>query len=332
MSVKIYYENDANLDVLKDKTIAVIGYGNQGRSQALNLRDSGLRVLVGHDPERASFARAQGEGFQVLAIAEAVKKADLLAMLLPDEVLVDVYNREVAPHLDARHTLLFSHGFNVHFNKIAIPGPVDAILLAPKAPGNAVRSEYERGFGVPCLFATLRDESSLSSKQYALAYAKALGCTRAGVLATSFREETETDLFGEQAVLCGGLCELVKSGFDTLVAAGYSQEMAYFECCHELKLITDLIHKGGLTFMRKGISNTAEYGDYHSGAKVIGPEVRRNMQRVLDDIRSGSFADKWHAESKEGFANFNNMRAHHSEHPMEAVGEFLRSHMQATGE
>lgn len=286
MAVTMYYEQDADFKALKDKTIAVIGYGSQGHAQAQNLRDSGLNVIIGLRQGR-SFQAAQNDGFEVLSVADAVKKADVVQILMPDETQAKVYNEEIAPNLKKGAALMFSHGFNIHFGQIVPTADTDVLLVAPKSPGHLVRRTYVEGFGVPGLIAVHQDASG-NAKEIGLAYAKGIGCTRAGVIETSFKEETETDLFGEQAVLCGGVSALIKAGFETLTEAGYAPEMAYFECLHELKLIVDLIYEGGLATMRDSISNTAEYGDYVTGPRIVTEETKKEMKKVLEDIQSGS--------------------------------------------
>ena len=323
--LKKYYEADADLSVLKGKRIAVIGYGSQGRGQSLNLKDSGLDVVIGLRPGK-SWDAAVKDGMKVMAVAEAVKKADIVQILLPDEHQAAVYKSEIMPHLSDKKCLMFSHGFNIHFGQIVPPPAVDVIMVAPKGPGFMVRRQYEEGKGVPALIAVHQDHTG-KAHQIALAYAKGIGATRAVVLETSFREETETDLFGEQAVLCGGCTSLVKAGFETLVDAGYEPEMAYLEILHELKLIVDLIYEGGLTNMRKYISNTAQYGDLTRGPRVIGPESYEAMQEILEEIQSGKFAREWMLENMVNRPVFNALTKADEEHLIEEVGKEVRGMM-----
>ncbi len=294
----VFYCGDADLGHLKGKTVSVVGYGSQGHAQAQNLRDSGVHVVIGLRKGR-SWEQAEQDGFEVLPVDEAVKQADVVQLLMPDEVQAQVYKNQVAPHLKPGSALFFSHGFNIHFGQIDPPEDVDVVLIAPKGPGHLVRRVYIEGFGVPALIAVHQDASGKASK-LGLAYAKGIGATRAGVIETTFKEETETDLFGEQAVLCGGVSQLVKSGFETLTEAGYQPEIAYFECLHELKLIVDLMYEGGLSGMRYSISDTAEYGDYMSGERVVGKPSREAMKEVLKEIQDGTFAKKWIRENEEG--------------------------------
>lgn len=324
--VKVYYDQDANLDVLKGKKIAVMGYGSQGHAQAQNLKDSGLDVVVGLRKNSRNWAKAEADGLQVFTVAEAAAKADIIQILLPDETQAKVYNEEIAPHMTAGKALMFSHGFNIHFGQIVPPSDVDVFLVAPKSPGHMVRRMFQDGVGVPGLIAVHQDYSG-KAKEMGLAYAKGIGCTRAGVFETSFKEETETDLFGEQAVLCGGVSELIKAGFDTLVEAGYAPEMAYFECLHELKLIVDLINEGGLGFMRYSISNTAEYGDYMVGQRIINEDTRAEMKKVLSEIQNGQFAKNWMLENQVNRPEFNAIRRQEAAHPVEQVGAELRKMM-----
>ena len=323
--LKKYYEADADLSVLKGKRIAVIGYGSQGRGQSLNLKDSGLDVVIGLRPGK-SWDAAIKDGMKVMAVAEAVKKADIIQILLPDEHQAAVYKSEIMPNLSDKKCLMFSHGFNIHFGQIIPPQTVDVIMVAPKGPGFMVRRQYEEGKGVPALIAVQQDYTG-NAHQLALAYAKGIGATRAVVLETSFREETETDLFGEQAVLCGGCTSLVKAGFETLVDAGYEPEMAYLEVLHELKLIVDLIYEGGLTNMRKYISNTAQYGDLTRGPRVIGPESYEAMQEILEEIQSGKFAREWMLENMVNRPVFNALTKEDEEHLIEKVGKEVRGMM-----
>lgn len=325
MAVTTYYEQDADLSVLKGKTIAVIGYGSQGHAQAQNLRDSGLQVVIGLR-EGKSFQTAKNDGFEVLPVAEAVSRADVVQILMPDETQAAVYKNEIEPNLKNGAALMFSHGFNVHFGQIVAPKDADVLLVAPKSPGHMVRRTYEEGFGVPGLIAIEQDATG-NAKAIGLAYAKGIGCTRAGVIETSFREETETDLFGEQAVLCGGVSALIKAGFETLTEAGYAPEMAYFECLHELKLIVDLIYEGGLATMRDSISNTAEYGDYVTGPRIVTDETKKAMKAVLSDIQQGKFARDFILENQSGRAFLTATRRNEANHPVEVVGSQLREMM-----
>ncbi len=321
---RMYYDSDANLDVLANKTIAIIGYGSQGHAHALNLKDSGIKVVVGLYPGSKSTAKAQEAGLTVLSVADAAKAADLIMILLPDEVQKAVYQQEIEPFLTEGKILAFAHGFNIHFGQVVPPADVDVIMVAPKGPGHLVRRTYEQGEGVPCLFAVYQDATG-QARDRAMAYAKGIGGTRAGILETSFREETETDLFGEQAVLCGGLSALIKAGFETLVNAGYQPELAYFECLHEVKLIVDLVVEGGLAKMRDSISNTAEYGDYTRGPRVITDQTRAEMRKILSEIQSGQFAREFVLENQSGKAGFTAMRRQEAEHPIEEVGKDLRA-------
>ena len=323
--LKKYYEADADLSVLKGKRIAVIGYGSQGRGQSLNLRDSGLDVVIGLRPGK-SWDAATKDGMKVMKVADAVKKADIIQILLPDEHQAAVYRAEILPNLAKNKVLMFSHGFNIHFGQIVPPDNVDVVMVAPKGPGFMVRRQYEEGKGVPALIAVQQDYSGMAHK-IALAYAKGIGATRAVVLETSFREETETDLFGEQAVLCGGMTSLIKAGFETLVDAGYAPEMAYLEVLHETKLIVDLIYEGGLTNMRKYISNTAQYGDLTRGPRVIGEESYIAMEEILEEIQSGEFAKEWMLENMVNRPVFNALTKADEEHLIEEVGKEVRSLM-----
>ncbi len=324
--VTIFYERDAKPEVLKGKTIAVLGYGSQGHAQAQNLRDSGHKVIVGLDPNRQSAAQARADGMVVVAPDEAAKRADWIHVLTPDETQADLYEKAIKPYLHPGKVLGFSHGFSIHFKAIIPPPDVDVLMIAPKGPGHLVRRVYSEGRGVPSLIAVSQDASG-RAKELALAYAHGIGSTRAGVLETTFREETESDLFGEQSVLCGGLTSLIKKGFETLVEAGYAPEIAYFECLHEVKLIVDLIYEGGLARMRYSISNTAEYGDLTRGEQVVGDATRQAMKKTLADIQSGEFAREWIAENKAGCPNFNKLREKEKQHPIEIVGAQLRSMM-----
>ena len=322
----IFYERDANPSALKGKTIAVFGYGSQGHAQAQNLRDSGYKVIIGLDPGRSSAKQAQADGFTVLAPAEAAKRADYLQILTPDETQGDFYETAIKPGLTKGKVLGFSHGFSTHFKAIIPPTDVDVVMIAPKGPGHLVRRVYAEGGGVPALIAIHQDASG-HAHELALAYAYGIGATRAGVLQTTFKEETESDLFGEQTVLCGGLTSLMKKGFETLVEAGYQPEIAYFECIHEMKLIVDLIYEGGLGRMRYSISNTAEYGDLTRGPKVVGDETRAAMKKILADIQSGTFAREWINENKNGIKNFTALREAEKKHQVEEVGANLRGMM-----
>lgn len=323
---KVYYDQDANLELLKGKRIAVLGYGSQGHAQAQNLKDSGLDVVVGLRKDSASWSKAEAAGLTVTTVPEACNQANVIQVLLPDEIQGRIYTEEIAPYLTEGKTLMFSHGFNIHFNQINPPADVDVVMVAPKSPGHLVRRMYEEGNGVPCLVAVAQDYSG-RAKDLALAYAKGIGGTRAGVFETSFKEETETDLFGEQAVLCGGVSELIKAGFDTLVEAGYAPEMAYFECLHEMKLIVDLIYEGGLSRMRYSVSNTAEYGDYMIGPRIVNEETRKEMKKVLQEIQNGEFARNWMLENKVNTPHFKAIARREKEHPIEAVGAKLRQMM-----
>jgi len=330
-SVRVYYEADTERARLRDRVFAVIGYGSQGHAHAQNLRDSGARVIVGLRPGGASWKQATADGLDVRPVADAAKAGDVIMMLVPDQEQRAVYEAAVAPALGPGKTLMFAHGFNIHFGEIVPPAGVDVSMIAPKSPGHLVRSEYQAGRGVPGLVAIHQDASG-SALQNALAYATGIGCSRAGVIATTFAEETETDLFGEQAVLCGGVTALIQAGFETLTEAGYSPEMAYFECLHELKLIVDLIYRGGLGFMRHSISNTAEYGDLTRGGRVISPAVREEMKQLLADIRNGVFAKEWIAECRAGAPRFNELRKAAANSQIEQVGAKLRAMMPWTEE
>jgi ketol-acid reductoisomerase len=326
MAATIYYENDADLSHLKGKTVAILGYGSQGHAQAQNLRDSGIKVIIGQREGSPNYDLAVSHGFKPMSIAEACKAADVINVLLPDEVQADLYKSEIRPNLSPGNVLMCSHGFNIHFGQIEPPAGIDALLVAPKGPGHLVRSEFEKGGGVPCLIALSKGAAEIT-KKIGLAYAKGIGGTRGGVIETTFAEETETDLFGEQVVLCGGVSELVKAGFDTLVNAGYQPEMAYFECMHELKLIVDLLYQGGLSYMRYSISNTAEYGDYVTGPRIITEETKAEMKKVLTEIQNGTFARNWILENRGGAAFFKATRRREREHGVEKVGRGLRRMM-----
>ena len=323
MTATIYYDNDADLGLLKDKTIAILGYGSQGHAQAQNLKDSGCQVIVGQRPGSANYELAVSHGFDPLPLDEATRQGDLVNMLLPDEVQADLYISQVRDNLEPGNILMCSHGFNIHYGQVTPPADVDALLVAPKGPGHLVRSEYEKGGGVPALIA-MSEGASEETKQLGLAYAKGIGGTRGGVIETSFEEETETDLFGEQVVLCGGVSALVESAFDILVEAGYQPEMAYFECLHELKLIVDLFYEGGLSYMRYSVSNTAEFGDYSSGPRIVNDETRAEMKQILAEIQNGEFARKWILENKAGAPAFKARRRRGRDSQLEEVGRRLR--------
>ena len=323
---KIYYDNDANLEIIKDKKIAIIGYGIQGRGQSLNLRDSGLQVIVAEVEGTPNYAQAKQDGFNPVTASEAAAAADIIQILTQDHVQKKVYIDSIKKNLKKGMALVFSHGFNIRFKQIKPPKKVDVFMVAPKGPGALVRRMYEEGKGVPSLLAVFQDASG-KAKELGLAYAKGIGATRAGVIETTFDEETETDLFGEQAVLCGGATELVKAGFDTLVDAGYQPEIAYFECLHELKLITDLIYQYGIQGMRKRVSDTAEYGDMTRGKVVINEQTRKRMKKILKDVQSGKFAREWIKENEDGRHNFNDMKNKESGHKIEEVGKQLREMM-----
>ncbi len=326
MAATIYYDNDADLSLLKNKTIAILGYGSQGHAQAQNPKDSGCNVVIGQRPGSANYDLAVSHGFDPLPLEEATKRGDLVNILLPDEVQGDIYRNQIREHLSPGNILMCSHGFNVHFGQVEAPPGVDTLLVAPKGPGHLVRSEFEKGGGVPSLIA-LGPGASETTKKLGLAYAKGIGGTRGGVIETTIAEETETDLFGEQVVLCGGVSELVKAAFDTLVDAGYQPEMAYFECLHELKLIVDLFYQGGLNYMRYSVSNTAEYGDYTRGPRIITEETRVEMRKILAEIQNGEFARDWILENRAGAASFKAIRRRNRNHKIEEVGRQLRSLM-----
>ncbi len=323
----IYYDDDADLNLLKGKRIAVIGYGSQGHAHALNLHDSGLDVIVGLYEGSKSKEKAEAEGLTVMTVADAASAAEIIMILVHDTIQSDVYETEIKPHLEPGNTLMFAHGFNIHFKTIVPPAFVDVSMIAPKAPGHRMREVFTEGSGVPALLAVEQDASG-HAKEHALAYGKGVGATRAGVLETTFLEETETDLFGEQTVLCGGVSSLVKNGFETLVEAGYQPEVAYFETLHELKLIVDLMYQGGLNYMRYSVSDTAEFGDYTRGPRVISDDVRNEMRKVLAEIQDGTFAREWITESREGGDNFRAMRKRDHDHQVEKVGAELRSMMK----
>lgn len=324
---KMYYDSDCNLGLLKGKTVAVIGYGSQGHAHAQNLMDSGVNVVVGLSPNSERRQQVINDGLKVMDTAEAAKIANVIMILVPDQITADVYNDSIKSNLNEGDVLMFAHGFSIHFNQVVPPKFVDVIMVAPKGPGHTVRSQYKEGRGVPSLIAVYQNASG-KAKEYALAYAAGIGAGRAGILETTFREETESDLFGEQAVLCGGVTELMKAGFETLVEAGYQPEIAYFECIHEMKLIVDLINQGGYAFMRYSISDTAEYGDYMIGKRIITEETRKEMKKVLTEIQNGTFASKWISENRSsGKAEFLATRRRESEHQLEKVGAELRKMM-----
>jgi ketol-acid reductoisomerase len=324
--VKTYYEQDGDISLLKGKTVGIFGYGSQGHAHALNLRDSGVSVVIGLPESSKSRAKAEAAGLRVLANADAAKASDVMMILVPDHIQPDLYEKDLKPHLTAGKTLMFAHGFAIHFGFIQPPKDIDVSMIAPKAPGHRVREMFVDGMGVPALVAVHQDVSGKALKQ-ALGYGLGLGCLKAGIIETSFKEEAETDLFGEQAVLCGGLCELIRAGFDTLVTAGYAPEMAYFECLHEVKLIVDLIYEGGLSYMRYSISDTAEYGDYTRGPRIINDQTRAEMKKILSEIQSGQFARDWMNENKTGRKNFLAMREAQQNQLIEQVGGRLRSMM-----
>jgi ketol-acid reductoisomerase len=322
----VFYDDDADLGLLSDKTVAIIGFGSQGHAHALNLKDSGVNVVVGLRPDSKSVETAQAAGLEVVEVAEAASRGDLVMVLLPDEKHREVYEAEIRDGIAPGNLLLFGHGFSIHYGEVEAPAEVDVALVAPKGPGHLVRRQYVETRGVPGLVAIHQDATG-NAQPLALAYAKGIGCTRAGVFETSFREETETDLFGEQAVLCGGVSELVKAGFETLVDAGYNPQMAYFECLHELKLIVDLMYEKGLSGMRYSISNTAEYGDYTRGPRVVDAQSRAAMKEILTEIQDGTFAREWIAENRAGQENFSRMRATEADQPIEKTGKELRGMM-----
>jgi ketol-acid reductoisomerase len=324
--MKVYYEQDADLKVLQDKTIAIIGYGSQGHAHAQNLRDSGLNVIVGQRPGGPNWQLAREHGFEPVSASEAAVKADMIQILVQDQYQPKVFKEEVLPNLTAGKTLVFSHGFNIHFNQIVPPQDVDVVMVAPKGPGHLVRREYERGGGVPALVAVHQDFSGEALAR-ALAYAKGIGATRSGVIETTFAEETETDLFGEQAVLCGGVSALIRAGFETLVEAGYQPEVAFFECMHELKLIVDLLYEGGFKKMHYSISDTAEYGDYTRGSRVVDARVKQEMKKILGEIQDGTFAREWILENQAGAPRFQALRRKMNNHQIEEVGDKLREMM-----
>ena len=323
---KMFYEKDTNLGLLQGKKVAVIGFGSQGHAHALNLHESGVDVVVGLYEGSKSWDKVKEAGLEVATTAEAAKKADIIMILVPDEKQAKLYREEIEPYLEDGNALVFAHGFNIHFKQIVPPSNVDVFMIAPKGPGHMVRRTYTEGSGVPCLIAVEQDYSG-KAKDLALAYANGIGGARAGVLETTFKDETETDLFGEQAVLCGGVTALIKAGFETLVEAGYAPENAYFECMHEMKLIVDLMYQGGMAAMRYSISDTAEYGDYVTGSRIITDETKKEMKQVLTEIQDGTFAKKWLLENQVGRPTFNAMRRMEAEHPIEKVGKELREMM-----
>ncbi len=323
---KMFYEKDTNLGLLQGKKVAVIGFGSQGHAHALNLHESGVDVVVGLYEGSKSWDKVKEAGLEVATTAEAAKKADIIMILVPDEKQAKLYREEIAPYLEEGNALVFAHGFNIHFKQIVPPSNVDVFMIAPMGPGHMVRRTYTEGSGVPCLIAVEQDYSG-KAKDLALAYANGIGGARAGVLETTFKDETETDLFGEQAVLCGGVTALIKAGFETLVEAGYAPENAYFECMHEMKLIVDLMYQGGMAAMRYSISDTAEYGDYVTGSRIITDETKKEMKQVLTEIQDGTFAKKWLLENQVGRPTFNAMRRMEAEHPIEKVGKELREMM-----
>jgi ketol-acid reductoisomerase len=324
--MRVYYDRDADLNLIKSKRVAIIGFGSQGHAHALNMRDSGVKEVAIASRPGASAKKAESAGFRVMTVAEASAWADVMMCVVPDELQADLYKDEIAPHLRKGAALMFAHGFNIHFRLIEARPDLDVIMIAPKGPGHTVRSEYSRGGGVPCLLAVHQDPSG-NAHDLGLAYASAIGGGRAGIIETTFREECETDLFGEQSVLCGGVVELIRAGFETLTEAGYAPEMAYFECLHEVKLIVDLIYEGGIANMNYSVSNTAEYGEYVSGPRVITKETKAEMKRILADIQSGRFARDWVLENRAGQPSFKAMRAMSAAHPIEEVGERLRAMM-----
>ncbi len=325
--MRVYYDRDADLNLIKSKKVAIVGYGSQGHAHALNLRDSGVKdIVVALRPGSASAKKAEGEGLKVMTVEDAAKWADVVMMLTPDELQADIYRDQLAPNMKKGAALMFAHGLNVHFNLIEPRADLDVLMVAPKGPGHTVRSEYQRGGGVPTLIA-IHQDSSGNAHDIGLSYASANGGGRAGIIETTFKEECETDLFGEQVVLCGGLVELIRAGFETLVEAGYSPEMAYFECLHEVKLIVDLIYEGGIATMNYSISNTAEYGEYVTGPRIITPDTKAEMKRVLEDIQTGKFTRDWMLENKVNQTSFKAVRARNASHQIEEVGEKLRAMM-----
>ena len=329
--MNIFYDKDADLSILKGKKIAILGFGSQGHAHALNLKDSGLDVIIGLRSDSSSVKKAKDQGLEVFTVAEATKQADMMMIVIPDELQRDVYENEIKPNLSAGNTLFFAHGFNIHFQLIVAPKDVNVCMIAPKGPGHTVRREYTKGGAVPCLMAIEQDATG-NTKDIALAYAKGIGGTRSGVIETTFKEETETDLFGEQAVLCGGVSALMQAGFETLVEGGYAPEMAYFECLHEMKLIVDLIYEGGIANMRYSISNTAEYGDFTRGPRVITDETKKEMKKILSEIQEGKFARDWMLENQSHLASMNAMRRRSKDHQLETVGAKLRGMMSWIGQ
>ncbi|MFL2756104.1 MAG: ketol-acid reductoisomerase [Dehalococcoidia bacterium] len=326
MPAKMYYESDADMDLIENKHIGVIGYGSQGHAHALNLQESGMQVSVGLYEGSKSWDKAKEDGLDVGTVSEVAEKSDIIMVLIPDHIQAKVYEESILPYLLPGKTLMFAHGFNIHYEAITPPDNVDVTMIAPKAPGHRMREVYTKNSGVPGLLAVHQDASG-NAHATALAYARGVGCTRAGVLETTFKEETETDLFGEQAVLCGGVAALVKAGFETLVEAGYQPESAYFECMHELKLIVDLFYQGGMEYMRYSVSDTAEYGDYTRGPAVVDDSVKENMKEILSQIQDGTFAREWISENDEGRPSFNRLRKDNADHPIEKVGKELRGMM-----
>jgi len=325
--MRVYYDRDADINLIKDKNIVIVGYGSQGHAHAMNLRDTGIKnVSIALRENSNSRSKAEKAGFDVMTPSAASEWADIIMMLTPDELQSDIYNDEIAPHVKSGTALAFAHGLNIHFDLIKPKEGIDIIMIAPKGPGHTVRAEYIRGAGVPCLVAVDTNPSG-NALEIAIAYASAIGGGRAGIIETTFKEECETDLFGEQSVLCGGLTHLILAGYETLVEAGYSPEMAYFECLHEVKLIVDLLYEGGMANMRYSISNTAEYGDYSRGPRLITDETRKEMKKILKEIQSGEFAKEWMTEHKSGQTKFKTMRKNHAEHPIEKVGKKLRTLM-----
>ena len=324
--MKVYYDNDSSLDYLQNKNIAVLGFGSQGHAHSLNLKDSGMNICVGLRSSSSSWAKAEAAGLTVKTIPDAVEWADVTMVLLPDQNQKEVYDKEIAPHLKEGNTLAFAHGFNIHYKQIIPPGNINVIMIAPKSPGHLVRRTYLEGTGVPCLIA-IQQNADGDARNIALAWAKGIGGTKAGVIETNFKDETETDLFGEQAVLCGGSAELIKAGFETLVDAGYPPELAYFECMHEMKLIVDLYYEGGLSRMNYSVSDTAEYGGMTRGSRLITKETRKEMKKILDEVQSGKFAEEWLNEYKSGQKNMERLRKENREHQIEKVGAKLREMM-----
>ena len=323
---KMYYENDADLSLISDKAIGVIGYGSQGHAHALNLKDNGLNVMVGLYEGSKSREKAEAEGLRIGTVDETSEESDIVMVLIPDHLQAAVYRESISPHMTSGKTLMFAHGFNIHYETVVPPDAIDVSMVAPKAPGHRMREVFTRGSGVPGLLAIHQDASG-KAHDIGLAYARGVGCTRAGVLDTTFKEETETDLFGEQTILCGGVTALIKAGFETLVEAGYQPESAYFECMHELKLIVDLLYQGGMEYMRYSVSDTAEYGDYSRGPRVVDKHVKENMRKVLQEVQDGTFAREWIAENDEGRHRFTQLRKENAEHPIEKVGAELRDMM-----